>query len=252
MLFSPGAWFAASCALGAALLWWRPRIGRWLVVAGAAGFLLVAVLPLDQWALAPLENRFPAQQAAEPPVAGIIVLGGSLDAALTADRGMPSLGGAAERLTRFASLALRYPEARLVFTGGPSSNRPNGPPEADGVRVLLQSLGVPAGRVTFEAASRTTWENAVLALALVKPKPGETWRLITSAAHMPRAIGAFRKAGWQVIADPVGYKSYRDPADRGTSMLGERLALLETAAHEWLGLVAYAVSGRSTSLFPGP
>jgi uncharacterized SAM-binding protein YcdF (DUF218 family) len=251
MLFSPGAWLALCCVVGAVLLWLRPPAGRWLVCIGAAGFALIAALPLDQWALAPLENRFPAPAPGQH-VDGIIVLGGAIDAALTADRGMPSLNGAAERMTSFVTLARRYPDVPLVFTGGPSPNRPDGPTEAEGARMLAEALGVPQGRVTYEGASTTTWENGVLSTKLVAPKPGDVWLLVTSAAHMPRSIGVFRRAGWNVIADPVGYKTFRDPAHRGKRGFGERVALLDIAAHEWLGLVAYSAEGRTSAMFPAP
>jgi len=118
MILSPVAWLAAFCGVGAVLLWlgYR-RLGRGLVSVAALGFAAVAWLPLDQWLLAPLENRFP-----QPPPGqhydGILVLGGALESAMSADRGMPSLNGAAERLTSFVMLAREHPEARLVFTGG--------------------------------------------------------------------------------------------------------------------------------------
>jgi uncharacterized SAM-binding protein YcdF (DUF218 family) len=252
MLFSPGAWLAAFCGLGAILiLCHRVRIGRWVCAAGATGFLLIMALPIDQWALAPLENRFPP-----PPPGqrydGILVLGGALETAMTADRGRPSLNNAAERLTEFAVMARSHPEARMVFTGGPMPNRPDGPPEAIGARTLLGALGIPPDRVMFEDLSRTTWENAVLARALVGPRPGEAWLLITSANHMPRSIGIFRKMGWDLQAYPVAYKSFLSPAHRATRGFGERLALLDTAAHEWLGLAYYYIQGRTDSLFPAP
>ncbi len=251
MIFSPGAWLAVLCGAGAVLLWFRPRAGRILVSLGALGFLAIAVLPIDQWLLLPLENRFP-QPPADTKLAGIIVLGGSIDAALTADRGMPALNSAADRLTALAALARSRPDLPIVFTGGPAPNRPDGPTEADGVRLLMRQLGVPEGRVQYEQASRTTYENAVLSARIVHPKPGDVWLLVTSAAHMPRAIGTFRAARWTVLADPVGYKSFRDPADRGRRWFGERLWLIDTAAHEWLGMVAYWGMGWSSELFPGP
>ncbi len=250
MLFNPGTWLAACCALGALMLWWAPPLGRWLVAIGSIGFLLVLVLPLDQWALAPLENRFPIPPA-DAPVAGIIVLGGTIDSALSADRDMPSLGDSAERLTHFVALARAHPEARLVFTGGSGSDRTT-LPEADGARILLQSLGLPPDRVIYEAASRTTWENAVLTRERVHPTAGETWLLITSAAHMPRSVGAFRQAGWHVLADPVGYKTFRDPSALSPRGFGKRMVLLDIAAHEWIGLVAYRLQGRSDAWFPSP
>ena len=252
MIFSPGAWLAALCGLGAVLLWFGcRRAGRLLVSLGAGGFAVIVLLPVDQWLLGPLENRFPAPPPGER-YDGILVLGGALESGLTADRGIPSLNAAAERLTSFVMLAREHPEARLVFTGGPMPNRPDGPPEAEGVSVLLAELGVAPGRVVFESLSRTTWENAVLAHALVLPKPGEHWLMVTSAAHMPRAIGTFRRLGWDLEAYPVGYKSFRLASDRATRGFGERLDLIDTAAHEWIGLAYYRLRDRSVSLFPAP
>lgn len=252
MIVSPGAWLAALCGLGAILLWLGYRkAGRWLVSLGAAGFAVVVLLPVDQWLLAPLENRFPP-----PPPGqhydGILVLGGALESGMTADRGIPSLNAAAERLTAFVMLAREHPEARLVFTGGPMPDRPDGPPEAEGVSVLLAQLGVAPGRVVFESLSRTTWENAVLSHALVQPKPGEHWLMVTSADHMPRAIGTFRRLGWDLEAYLVGYKSFLHPNDRAARGFGERLDLLDLAVHEWIGLAYYRLRDRSVSLFPAP
>jgi len=250
MLTSPANWLAAFCVVGTLLLWlgWN-RGGRWLLTAAAAGFAMVALLPLDQWALAPLENRFPPLAAADH-YDGILVLGGALESAMTDDRHIPSLNGAAERLTEFARQLRLHPEARAVFTGGPLPNRPDGPPEAVGVRQLLGGLGVDVTKVTFEDRSLTTWENAVLTVKLIAPKPSEHWLLITSAAHMPRAIGAFRAVGWELQADPVGYKSFADPGKRAARFLSERLNLLDVAAHEWIGLGYYWLRGRSAALFP--
>ena len=70
-------------------------------------------------------------------------------------------------------------------------------------RQLWTGMGVPPERMLFETAARNTHENAVLAHALAKPRPGETWLLVTSASHMPRSVGVFRRAGWDVVPWPV-------------------------------------------------
>lgn len=252
MLLSPGAWLVASCALGAFLLVIGQRCaGIALALLGTLGIVAVMIFPFDQWALAPLENRFPSSLDT-PRYGGIVVLGGALETGLTQDRKRVSLNSAAERLVDFVALARTYPGARLVFTGGPMPNRANGPPEALGARALFESLGLPAERVTFESQSRTTHENAVLTYALINPTPGQTWLLVTSASHMPRAIGAFRKAGWNVIAYPVGYKTFVNSQLRATRGFGERMALLDLAAHEWIGLLFYRLTGRGNELFPAP
>jgi uncharacterized SAM-binding protein YcdF (DUF218 family) len=250
MLLSPGAWLAAFCALGGILLaLGLRRLGAGFTACGILGFAAVVSLPLDQWALAPLENRFPVPVDTNGYY-GILVLGGALETGLTQDRARPSLNAASERLIEFVALARKYPEAKLAFTGGPMPNRPDGPPEADGVRQLFESLGLSSDRVTFESQSLTTHENAVLSARKIKPDLAQRWLLLTSAAHMPRSIGAFRAAGWNVTAYPVGYKTFLDNRLRATRGFGERMALLDIAAHEWLGLLYYRLTGRSAALFP--
>jgi uncharacterized SAM-binding protein YcdF (DUF218 family) len=249
---SPTFLLALLAALGALLLW-TPRWhgGRALVCLAVLGFALIAVLPVEQWALRPLEDRFPAPQLPEH-VDGIVVLGGAIEADLSADRGQPALNQFADRMTEFVTLARRYPEARLAFTGGPLPGQPDGPREADAARELLAGLGIDGPRMLFEDRSTTTWENAVFTQAAIQPRQGEIWLLVTSAMHLPRAVGAFRAVGWETIPIPVGYKTYRATRGHRAHGLVEKLELLREAAHEWVGLAYYWLGGRSTALFPAP
>jgi uncharacterized SAM-binding protein YcdF (DUF218 family) len=252
-LSSPSIVLLLCCVFGTMLVWRRPRpIGRALLVIGVGGFVAVYLLPLDKLALLPLEDRFP--QVANPPayVDGIIVLGGATMPAMTADRGIPSLNNAAERMTTGVALALRYPAAKLVFTGGNGVMLRGAVSEADTARLLFQSLGIPASRIVLEGQSRTTWENAVLTKAMVNPQPGQTWILVTSAMHMPRSVGIFRKVGWDVLPWPVAYKSGHDPSMWLPWQLGSSLDNLDDAVHEWIGLLGYWLEGRTSALFPGP
>ena len=225
---------------------------RWLLRTGVIGFVLVLLLPIDQLALLPLEDRFP--RPAEPPahVDGMIVLGGALVPELSNARGIPSLNATAERITETVALARRYPDARVVYTGAYGSLLHEHVSEAETAATLLVTLGVPRERIVIESKSRTTWENALDGKALVRPKPGETWLLVTSAEHMPRAVGAFRAAGWPVVAWPVAYKSGLDPLLWLPSSLGQHLVVLDAATHEWLGLFVYWWLGHSSAMFPAP
>jgi uncharacterized SAM-binding protein YcdF (DUF218 family) len=105
--------------------------------------------------------------------------------------------------------------------------------------------------VVFENTSRTTWENAANTYDLVKPRRGELWILLTSASHMPRAVGVFRKVGWTVLPWPVGYQS-RGHIGAYPQSMGKKLAGLDPAAHEWLGLTIYYLQGRISGLLPAP
>ena len=139
----------------------------------------------------------------------------------------------------------------MVFSGGSGALLAEGASEAALAGEVLVGLGLPRDRILFENRSRTTWENAVDAKALVRPGPGETWILVTSASQMPRAVGAFRRVGWPVLPWPVNYRSGRGAlADRAA--LGTRLTTLDWAAHEWVGLVGYRLLHRTDALLPGP
>ena len=159
----------------------------------------------------------------------------------------------AGRLTAAVALVLRYPQARLIFTGGPSDIWSLGRDEAEDVRSLWLSLGVPDSRMTFENRSRNTFENAIYTRDLAAPKPGEVWLLVTSAAHMPRSAGIFRRAGFAVTPYPVDYQTFGDGRDWQFSLNGLRsLDRLEIALHEWFGLAGYWLTDKTDALFPGP
>lgn len=248
----PDALLVLLSSAGLLLLWtrWR-RLARFALAVGVGGLLACLLLPVDTWLIRPLEERFP--RPAEPArVDGIVVLGGAINEILSADRDVPTLAPAAERVTEFVALARRWPDAKLVFTGGSGAPFPGGVPEAAWAERIFTALGVPPGRMLFEDASRTTEENATFTARLVHPQPGETWLLVTSAAHMPRSVGVFRRAGWTVLPWPVGYRSMRSAWSLRQITLGGKLQTLDQAAHEWGGLVAYRLLGRTDTVFPGP
>jgi uncharacterized SAM-binding protein YcdF (DUF218 family) len=229
------------------------RAGRALmagaIIALAAGLLT----PLGALLLWPLEERFSPPPADIPAPAGIIVLGGAVDTEKSEARGQVSLTADAARMTTGVELARRYPSARLVFTGGSAGLLGEGPPEAIGARKLWLSLGVPAERMTFEEKSRNTWENAVFTRDLVKPKPGETWLLVTSAWHMPRSVGIFRHLGFDVIPYPVAYRTFADERDFLLSpSMTDRIFMFDLGIREWVGLLAYRLAGKTDALFPAP
>jgi uncharacterized SAM-binding protein YcdF (DUF218 family) len=221
----------------------RRRFGGRLLAGTAAVLVSAAVLPVGTWLIQPLEGRFPAVLPAR--VDGMVVLGGSIDATTSEARGQITLNDSAERLTTMVALAHRYPHARVIFSGGAAAV--NLPPvrEADRVRTWLEGLGLAADRILFERDSATTYENALLTARLAQPKPEEAWLLVTSAYHMPRAVGVFRAVGWEVVPYPV---DFRTPLDFYSVFAN--LSLVDLAVKEYIGMVAYRLSGRSAEWFP--
>ncbi len=253
VILNPGNIILIAHCLGTALAWtrWR-RLGRWLVTGAAFVGLFFAVVPLGTWLIGALEDRFPPLNELPAQVDGIVVAGGIVDPAMTADRGQISVGGAAERLFEMAALAKRFPGAKLVFSGGSGSLLEQDQKESDAIVPLFRQLGIDPKRVIFENQSRNTAENAVFSYRAAAPKAGETWLLVTSAFHMPRAVGSFRKVGWRVTPYPVDYYTRKEAALPLQFNFGYGLNSLSGALHEFVGLFFYWTGGKSDELFPGP
>jgi uncharacterized SAM-binding protein YcdF (DUF218 family) len=118
------------------------------------------------------------------------------------------------------------------------------------MRAFFIEQGVDPARLLAEDRSRDTYENAVFSRDLVAPQREDVWILVTSAMHMPRAVGCFRRLAWEVVPYPVDYRA--ETAPRPSFFLSEHLELLDVAAKEWVGLVAYRLLGHTDALFPGP
>ncbi len=254
-------WFFANPAnlllmalcLGAVLVYRRrDRWGRRLLALSAVMAVVVTFVPVGANMILVLENRFPVVEKPPETVDGIIVLGGVVNELVTKARGQVSIGGAVERLTEFASLSKRYPSAKLIFTGGSGKLLSQDVKEGDAVDPLLEALGVDRDRVMIDNRSRNTHENAQYSMELGDPLPGETWLLVTSAFHMPRSMGVFRKAGWDVLAYPVDFNLQGKTIYLAEFSFITGLVQLTAATHEWLGLAFYRLTGRTDALFPGP
>jgi uncharacterized SAM-binding protein YcdF (DUF218 family) len=248
MFLSPVAVLLIAALIGA----WQskgrfPRTGRTIALAAILILIVAAMTPLGLILVSPLEDRFPPPAPSLPPPYGIIVLGGAINGPTSQARGQ-AVGEEEQRVVEAAILAKHYPEAKIVFTGGSGSLFDLEPTEATEAKKLLVELGVDPGRIILEGRSRNTVENARLTAAIVHPEPSEPWLIVTSAFHMPRAMGVFRKAGFDGIGYPVAYRTPWqwdfDPA--------RNLRIFEIAMREWIGLFAYWATGRIDQPFPGP
>jgi uncharacterized SAM-binding protein YcdF (DUF218 family) len=229
------------------------RAGRRLAATALILLAIAGLSPLGNALILPLEERFPLWDTSRGVPTGIISLGGALDTVVSQPRGEIALNEAAERMTAVAELAQRYPDARIVFSGGSGRLVFDGVTEASLAARLFESFGITKERVTLEDRSRDTAENGRFTKELLQPKPGERWLLVTSAHHMPRSVGVFRAVSFPVEAYPVDYRT-RGAIDllRPFSSVGDGLRRTDTAAREWIGLLAYRLTGRTAELFPAP
>jgi uncharacterized SAM-binding protein YcdF (DUF218 family) len=229
-------------------------LGRRLV---AASVLLIAICgysPLGYWLLYPLESRFPPWNDTKGAPDGIVVLGGAIEPDLSAAHNVAVFGASVNRMIAAAGLARRYPNARLIYSGGNANLlSSDAAKEADFAAAVFESLGFSKDHLIMERRSRNTQENAEFSKALASPKSGERWLLVTSAFHMPRSIGVFRKAGFEVEPYPTDWRTRgrKDLLVFSESFI-RGLERVDIASREWIGLLAYWTTGRTSELFPGP
>jgi uncharacterized SAM-binding protein YcdF (DUF218 family) len=220
-----------------AAVFWRRAVGHKLAVMAVGLLLLFGLAPIGNLLLEPLESRFEIPTGLSN-VDGIIVLGGWEHIALSDFYSQPQLSDAGDRMTTFLMLAAAHPEARLVHSG-----------TLEVARSLILGAGVAPSRVVLEGRATNTCESAPATRDLVEPRPEQRWLLVTSAAHMPRAVACFRAIDWDVIPYPTDFHTGLTPWSY--SLVGN-LANLDNAAHEWLGLLYYRVRGYTDEIYPAP
>jgi uncharacterized SAM-binding protein YcdF (DUF218 family) len=252
-LVMPSNFLIALGFIGVALMVTRfKRAGSRIALACLVLLGLLGFSPLGTVLTHKLESRFPPWDPARGVPDGIVVLGGVISPLLSRDYGETIVNADAGRVVALVKLARAFPNARVVYSSGDASLMANGLAEAESLYPLLDGFGIPRERVMLESRSRNTVENAVFSKDLVKPKPDERWLLVTSAYHMPRAVGCFRRAGFPVEAYPVAWRTGKRVGFHLSSFLGGGLERLDFATHEWIGLIAYWLTGRTSELLPGP
>jgi uncharacterized SAM-binding protein YcdF (DUF218 family) len=223
----------------------RPTLARALTTAAVGLLLFLGWLPTPNALLHDLESRYTeiSPEADLRPYVGMVVLGGAFEHGYIAqDHRQPLLNDGAERMVAPAAAARLLPSLQIVFTGGEGTVFGTGPSEAERARLLFESLGLTGDRVRYESASRTTYENAVLTAQLPGLDRSQPWLLVTSAWHMPRSMAVFRKAGWNVTAYPVDFRTGNSTPWAEYS-LREGVTRWQLVLHEWLGMLAYGLRG---------
>ena len=228
-------------------------VGWWMTSAAAGLMLLAGLSPLAYWILLPLEERFAVFADDGRAIDGIVVLGGTFDTGPTLAHHQMALNETGERIVALGDLARRYPNARLVYCGGGSEFARDYTPEATMLEQTIGELGLAPERDTYERRSLNTEQNALYAKELAQPKAGERWLLVTSAFHMPRAVGVFRAAGFAVEAYPVDFRTAGSASlTTPFAFVSQGLRLTDTATKEWIGLLSYYLTGKTSALFPAP
>ncbi|MDR7307876.1 YdcF family protein [Rhodoferax saidenbachensis] len=246
LLSQPLLWVLVLMVLSLLVLKRRPRTGKRLLGLALVLMVLTAWQPLPELIIRRLEAQYPelAPQADLSGYAGMVVLGGATESGRTQMAHVqPMFNDAAERMTAPVAALRSNPKLRLLYTGGEGSLMGVGQTEAERAKMFFDSMGVSGPQVQYESVSRNTYENAVLTAQLPGVDPMQRWLLVTSAWHMPRSMATFTKAGWNVTAYPVDFRT-GDSSDWLEFSMASGAVNWQLALHELLGLVAYKLTGR--------
>jgi uncharacterized SAM-binding protein YcdF (DUF218 family) len=239
--------------VGIGLLVWHRR--RLALLAMVMAVLIHGVLSFTSLAyvlIQPLEDRFAVPATPPDNVAAIVTLGGATMARPSTARQISELNEAGDRLVLTLWLAVRYPQARIALSGGGGLMSGATESEAETTRRFLVGMGIDESRLVLEGESRNTAENAAFTKDLLGGGDGAIV-LVTSAFHMPRSVGLFRKAGVEVVPWPTDYRS---TGQQGFGLdfanPNQNLDVATVAIREWIGLFAYELTGEIDDLFPSP
>lgn len=250
-VISPDSLFVILLTLCLLLLLSRQTVkATVLLTMLTSGILFLSFFSVGDWMLYPLDNRFQHNPELPEHIDGIIVLGGSISAERSLKWHQLETNLFHERISSFLQLARNYPDARLVFTGGNSSTDRSKPTEAQIAKPYFLNAGISPERLIIENKSRNTAENVSYTKLLVNPQPNENWLLITSAFHMPRAIGIFCRHDWKVIPFPVDHQTISSKYSPSGYNLIHHADQLVLATREWIGLLAYYITGKTQQLLP--
>ena len=251
-LLSPSNLLIWLLILATVLLWMNYlRAAKRLLLVLSAISLLILVYPVGDWLMSPLEQRFAKPMPMPEKIDGIIVLGGGEQIKLSFAHHHAQLGEAGDRYLAAASLARHYPQVPVLFTGGSGLVQFQRPEDQAWIpRQLFAEAGLAPQRVTIESKSRNTFENFVNIKPLL-PKANGRYLLVTSAFHMPRAVGIAREQHIDVVPYPVDYRSFSTKYRQWDFDFLQHMRVLDTAWHEWLGLVVYHLTDKTATWLPG-
>jgi uncharacterized SAM-binding protein YcdF (DUF218 family) len=223
---------------GLFLLWFtrRQRAGKTLVTAGTLLLLALSNTFVSNALLRPLERAYPPLVVAPggtgiPAVRYIAVLGGWANEDPSVPVSSHICPDLMVRLIEGVRLHRQISGSKLILSGGHDS--------ADGMAKMAEALGVAAGDTMPLAEPLDTEEESRQIAPIVG---GQPFILVTSAAHMPRAVALCRKRGLHPIPAPTDHLApehrteFDDLVPDGYKLFKSRIAFYEYFGRVWARL----------------
>ena len=181
-----------------------------------------------------------------------MILGAGINESYTYQHKQIILNDQIERITISIDLMKKFPNAKIIFSGG-NGTLSNLPVKGSVIaKKFYDLMGVDVNRIKFEDKSRNTYENFLFSKKFFDKKNNNNWLLITSAYHMKRSMSVAEKLDLNFIPYPVDFRTGKNFSWRfwyhRTNFL-QNMNDFQLAAHEYIGLVAYYLTKKSSKIF---
>lgn len=224
-------------------------LSKFFYIFSLSVFFISSAMPTGSYLNYMLEKNFHSPKNLPDTIDGILILAGATNPYLTKEHNQVNLNGAVERLTESISLIKDYPNAKIIFSGGSGSLKHPDLNHASVAKNFFKNMGIDSGKIYFENKSRNTYENILFAKKIANPKKSEKWLLVTSASHLNRSLGVAKKLEWTFIPYAVDFNKPKKFTWKFSFNLLSNLSEFQQASHEWIGLFAYYLMGRSEKTF---
>ena len=220
------------------------KISRFLVFFNFLIFFIVGFIPSGSYLTYLLEKNYHNEVNLPSNLDGILILSGATNPSMSLEHNQISLNGSVERLTESIVLMNKYPNAKIIFSGGSGSINSNNPTHASIAKLFFQNMQQSSKIIFYENESRNTYENILFSKKIADPLPNENWLVITSAFHMKRTISISQKLNWELIPYPVDYRTYKKFYWKPSISFLHNINFFNSAMHEWIGIFSYYLMGR--------
>jgi uncharacterized SAM-binding protein YcdF (DUF218 family) len=181
----------------------KKKWGKRLLVFTLVLFFLLSIMPVSNLLLKTLENKYPPLLTPPKDIKYIVVLGGG---ALNRDTQLPSTSrlspSSTARLLEGIRLFNQLEDAVLVTSGGNSRNIPIQQLTCSQMKELAVLMGIQKDKILPLCDSRDTYEEAKNIQQLLGE---QSFLLVTSAFHIPRAMFILNKIGLNPIPAPANF-----------------------------------------------